>query len=213
MELYLYIIPSVFAILSVAIGTNQGIAVVAKGCVWGLMGLALVLRKTNSEYKDVGLFVAATMCFMFIFFVPDASDGSSNILWKREIISDGVAKGIYVQDKTKNDYNSICDVVRRYVGEGDKLLVISKNMVYAYMNTMAVEATFSPSFCFEPWSERCCTYYELNQGRIPNVIILDEDIVGDTDEYLENSSLGNFISSNYDVFNNEGKYWIFIEKG
>jgi hypothetical protein len=212
-EIYLFIIPAIVAMLAIVLATNQGIAIVSYGCVWGLMGLVLILRKVSSEYRQIDTFVIGAMCFMFLFFCPDKAGGSTNIFWQRELITEGSAKGLYAQESTVEEYCSVCDVVEKYANSDEKLLVISDYTANAYTNTLAIEATFSPDYV-SPWSERYNYFYELYPSQMPSVIILDENYIGNVEEYLANSPLGEMIHSNYDYENyiRDGRYGIIYEK-
>lgn len=141
--------------------------------------------------------------------------GSANIFWQREEITDGPAKGIYAEIDTKEKYDLMCNVVNSHVDAEDRLLIVSDPFMAAgYMRTDAIEATFAPDYVMA-MSNRYVSFYERQPHRAPNVIIIDEEFIKlyieDLDTYLTNSSLGQYIISNFRKENRvvDGKFVIY----
>lgn len=214
-EVYLFIVPTIFMMFAIVLATNQGIAIVAYGTIWGLMGLALAIYSSASAYKPVVAYLVAALSFVFVIFVPDMEGGGTNIFQHREKITVGSAKGIYADANTKARYDLICDVVSRYVDADDQLLIVADPLMAAgYMYTDAIEATFAPDYVAASTS-RYVSFYEKQPHRAPNVIILDEEFINlyaeDMDAYLANSPLGKYIIANFKQENKvvDGKYVIY----
>lgn len=216
-EFYLFTLPSVFMMLSIVMATNQGIAIVSYGTIWGLMGLVLAIYSNTSprNYRPVAAYILAAMGVMFVLFVPDMAGGSANIFWKREMITAGSAQGIYVEAATKERYDLICDMVGKYAAADDRLLIVSEpDMAAGFMSTDAMEATFAPNYV-NPTTARYVAFYEAHPHRAPNVILLDKEFTRqfaeDFDTYLASSPLGEYISENFGLENRieDGKFVIY----
>lgn len=60
-EVYLFTLPSVLMMIAISMATNQGIAIISYGTIWGLMGLVLSICNSAPEYKPVVAYIVAAM--------------------------------------------------------------------------------------------------------------------------------------------------------
>lgn len=95
-----FILPTIFLMAAIIISTNQGVAIVSYGTVFGIFGILISLLKVKDINKTLVCFIAGLFLFCFVFFVPSQS-GNCNIFWKSVPVDRGPAKGISTEEGIK----------------------------------------------------------------------------------------------------------------
>jgi hypothetical protein len=128
------------------------------------------------------------------------------------LVSEGPAKGIYLGNRSYNDYNDMYTVIDKYATEDDAVYIVDsyRSAPYGYLALKGNYATFSPQGGLGVDSMRAVEYYEFNPSKIPTLIIVNiEWINTGLEEWIKNSEMGNYIAENYNLYAQEGKYVIY----
>lgn len=195
---------SLWALLAIDLATNQDLAIVAYGSVFGLIGAILVL----SDEKDcnyigakplVGSVLLILLCST-IFFVPDENMmvESSHIFQKRETITSGAGKGLYVTAYTKDMYDVSDTIAQKYIDKSDKLMLIGDAFDYVIpLSSSAEEVAHLGNDA--PFGGLRVRYCEMFPEWAPTVVAVKTDIIGDYDAWIDQSALGQYLQAHYDT--------------
>lgn len=133
------------------------------------------------------------------------------IFTERFVVSSGPAKGISLGDNVYEQYVTICRIVEDNVSCGDEVFIIDDayTAAYGYLASEGDYATYSPQ---GGWglaeSDQAVSYFMDNKAKQPTVVIIRIDYIGcDLQEYLEETSIGNYLHDNYfDLVYEDEKY-------
>lgn len=209
--MYLYIIPTFFYVLSIAIATYQGIAVSSMGCILTIIPLCLISLKEQLNMKGVIGLVTVMMTAVGLIVVPCVYTTNLTVFHHTEEITDGPAKGTRPLDGYVNeDISEWQEMVDKYVDDTDKPLMLGNeyySVGYLY-STVSEYGTYSPGYIFLD-SDRLVDFWQVNIERQPTVAIIKTvDLPCDFDEFLSDYSIGVFLDNYFDSWEMDGKYAI-----
>ena len=200
--LHLFLLPACFMILVAILSTNQGIAVVAYGCVVGLFGIVMLNWKEPFGQKGgnmLGRLILAMLLFVAVFYVPE--DGSANMLQKRIPVTEGPLRGIYAGEEISRMSRAVCAVVAKQVTAEDRLLIVADTE-----EALIGQAASAGSYGGKPGgigrgrntidSGRNLLLYEVSPDRMPTVVIVDRKYM-DGIPWMTETQFWQYIDSRY----------------
>ena len=227
---YLFELPAIFAILSMALASNQGNVTSMYGTVISALGFILMMGEKEQEkvqqYVDesktccASIVIMAMLMFIFPIYEQEAvmvtNTTSRTIFTPRIAVEYGPAKGISVGEETFKDYDALCSMVSRNVDEEDRLFIIDDhhNAAYGYLASEGEYATFSPQ---GGWglatSDRAIQYFEENPAKIPSVVLVNLEYVDmPISEYMTSTALGTFLCQNDYIIDSQNGEYVVLKK-
>ena len=209
--IYLYIIPTGFYVLSIAVATYQGIAVSSMGCILAVIPLFLISSPGQMNMKGVIAVITAMMVAVGLLVVPCIYTTNLTVFHYTEEITDGPAKGTRPLDFYVNkDIYEWQAMVDKYVLDTDKPLMLGNeyySVGYLYCNASKY-GTYSPGYVFLD-SDRLVDFWNTNIDRRPTVAIIKTvDLPCDFNEFLSDYPIGIFLDEYFDSWNYDGEYAI-----
>jgi len=211
---YLFMIPSIWLIFVIALSTANGVAIAAYGSIFGLMGILLYLNGNELYVKNSRMLIKSILVmflFCMVFFVPDNELGSSNIFWKRELITKGPGKGIAVTSSSLEKYDAIYNAVNNNICDIDNVFILGSGYrAYGFLCTEAKQVS-SRAYYVSPDSTRCVDYFLNNKNMKPTKVLVENVLIESNyvsySEWENESALGLFIKNNYTKLDNSDGNW------
>ena len=196
---------SAWTVLGIALISDQGIAIVAYGSVFGLIGACMALldednaRSGRPQALAGSLLLAMLICAAVFVSDQNITLESSNVFQKREKITEGPGRGLYVTPYTMQCYDSLVHAARGCAGSGDRLFVISDLMQpLGAMSADAVEAIpcgYRMSvFLNTPKGEEYCAVFP---DRSPTVVLVDTAFTGDYEAWRETAAFARYLDAHF----------------
>ena len=197
---------SAWTLLGIALISDQGVAIVAYGSVFGLIGACMsLLDEDNGRFGRSRVLAGSILLAMLIcstVFVSDESSalGSSNIFQHREKMTDSPGKGLYVTAYTMQRYDQLAQAARRCTDSSDRLFIVS-DMLFPFgpMSADVVEAI--------PCGYQMGSYAYASKGvdycarfpeRSPTVVLVDSEYVGDVEAWTEKAVFGKWMKEHFE---------------
>lgn len=210
---------SAWTVAGIALISDQGIAIVAYGCVFGLIGaLVCLLDGENRRLGRSGVLAGALVLAMLVcttVFVADENMTfeSSNIFQKRTRIEDGAGKGLYVTDYTLAEHGALCSAARACVREGDRLFLITGLM--QPVGTMSADAEEAmpagykmKSYLLTGAGEAYCARFP---ERAPTVVLVDTEYTGDYESWRQTAAFARYLDEHFIKESEDGR-WIVLRR-
>ncbi len=210
---------SVWTILAIALISDQGVAIIAYGSIFGLIGAVIALMDGRNDSGSGPLLfagclvVAMLVCSVVFVWDQNISYESSHIFQSRERLNEGPGRGIYVTAYTETVYDAYVEAARNVSVSGDRMFLISDLM--RPVGTMAadVKEAIPCGYVIRSFLETskgidyCMRFPELS----PTVVLVDTDFTGDYADLLENTVFGRYLNDHYEpVFYSEDGRWIAL---
>lgn len=187
---------SAWTIVGIALISNQGMAIVAYGSIFGLIGACIALLDGDNgvRYGRPGILAGCLVLAMLVcatVFIADENMNyeSSNVFQHRERIADGAGKGLYVTAYTMEKHDTLCRTARGCAREGDRMFIISDLMhPVGTMSADVVEA-MPAGYKMESYLntsagvDYCARFPEL----APTVVLVDTSCTGEFETWRETS--------------------------
>lgn len=175
-------------------------------CLYG--GKAEIKQMETAMYTAVSIFVLS-LVFCKGYYVRVSEYPPANILEKREQVTFGPMKGIYIYpedlERGEDFYKAIGE------GEpGEKLLLLSTEGIYNLFGTgtYVTPTTISTPAFNEQWVE----YFTIHKEHMPDRIVIGKNTIDDLDKFFKQNPLGIWIGENYDISNRkEDEYLCVIQ--
>lgn len=197
---------SAWTMLGIALISDQRIAIVAYGAVFGLIGACMsLLDEDNDRFGRARVLAQSILLAMLIcatVFVSDESSilGSSNIFQHREKMTDTAGKGLYVTAYTMQRFDPLAQASRRCTDSDDRLFVVSDLLFpFGPMSADVVEAI--------PRGYQSYSYLYTSKGidycarfpeRSPTVVLVDREYVGDVEAWMEKAAFGKWMKEHFE---------------
>lgn len=200
---FMYIL-SIWTIISISLGTMQGVAIIAPGSVMGIMATVICLtskEKKSSGSLSLALVVALVFIIPYAFLVSD-EDSVGNILSERGELDQGAVKGIMVEDDLFDSWDHLTDSVKRNTDCEDCILAVGKWSQIVYLVSDARMGGYSPVMFDSNIEQEYITKYPQ---RFPDIIYFHND------SQIDEAEINAWIDSSYtiiDAFDD----WIVYEK-
>lgn len=210
---------SAWTMLGIALISDQGIAIVAYGAVFGLIGACISLldgdndRFGRSRALAGSILLAMLICAAVFVADENMNHESSNIFQHREKMTDSAGKGLYVSAYTRQRFDPLAQAARKCTDSGDRLFIISDVLFpFGPMSADVVEA-IPRGYQMDSYSysskgiEYCARFPE----RAPTVVLVDREYVGDAEAWMEKAALGQWIKEHFepDPLTSDGR-WIVL---
>lgn len=186
---------SAWTILGIALISDQSVAIVAYGAVFGLIGACMaLLDEDNSRFGRSQALAGSILLAMLICATVFVSDeisvlASSNIFQHREKMTDSAGKGLYVTAYTLQCYDPLAQAARRCTDSDDRLFIVSDILFpFGPMSADVVEAI--------PCGYQMDSYLNTSKGieycarfpeRSPTVVLVDTSYTGELEAWRESS--------------------------
>lgn len=211
--------------IAMALASNQGNITSMYGNIMAAMTMVVMLGRIDRRVVGINTekrLIVISMLIMSILSgllpvyeqesMKPEKYGERNVFTKRMYIQEGPAKGLKLGTEMYNAYIKLRKVISDNVQENDALLIVDDNTKAAlgYLCADANYATYSPQ---GGWgmatSDRMIDYYSNNPNKEPTVVIICEDYVQDVEEWLETTSLGDYVASKFERIDIEESYYTF----
>lgn len=139
-----------------------------------------------------------------LIFVTDnyfSNNQINTVFAKRSRIEQGIAKGLYFRTADEEWYSELYSSLELLKTDGNLLFID----VFATSGYLMAEANFAPyqPDCIDLQSERLVGYFDQNEKRIPDKIVINKNVLDDAqmdfETFCENEKLGRYIVLNYDL--------------
>ena len=210
---------SLYSFAAIALLSNQGIAIVAHGAIYALIGSCIVLLEEKpGRQRGARLLAGSILLSMFLcatIFVCDENEmiASSNVFQVRTRINEGPGKGIYVTAYTHDVYDSIYLAAKKYAREDDRMLIVSDYYrVYGTMSADVVEAMpcgfLLGNFLSTDLGESYCARFP---DRSPTLVLIDTSFVGPFELWIGSIPFGHYLEEHFDLENciHDGR-WVVL---
>lgn len=209
--LTVFLIPSAFWMLSIMLATNQGIEVVACGCLPAAVLFIFLASENRLSLHKSAAFIAGLTVLAGLILVPvNANVTNTTVFAESARVSEGSAKGIDPLDfQNAEKISDISEMVKKYVSSGDSLLILAcdKDAVGYLDGEEKTYATFSPAWIVSPVSDRLVKFYQENPDRRPTAAIVELDgLPVPLDEYLNGYAIGQYLKENAVQIEETGNY-------
>ncbi|MCR5576483.1 MAG: glycosyltransferase family 39 protein [Oscillospiraceae bacterium] len=212
---------SAWTILAIALISDQGVAIIAYGSVFGLIGACIALLDENND--GVGkpqmlawsLVLAMLICSAVFVSDQNARVESAHIFQSRERLGEGPGKGLYVAAYTERVYAPYAQAARNAAVPGDRLFIIS-GLAQPY-GTMAADVTEAipsgyiiKSFLNTSKGENYCAAFP---ERSPTVVLVDTAYTGDYETWREKTVFARYLDEHFrQASQSEDGRWIVLRR-
>ena len=198
---------SAWTIAGIALISNQGMAIVAYGSIFGLIGaiVALLDEENGVRYGRSGILAGCLVLAMLVctaVFIADENmtyEGS-NVFQHRERLGDGAGKGLYVTAYTREEHDTLCRTARSFAREGDRMFIIADLMhPIGTMSADVVEAMpagykIGSYLNSSAGADYCARFPEL----APTVVLVDTTYTGEFEAWRESSVFARWMDGRFE---------------
>lgn len=176
-----------------SISTNQDISVPGHMAVFSVVAVVVMLcAKGDMLWLVHGIIIAGL--FFACFWVPESNGGYSDVLKERWIVTEGELKGIALLPKDYEANQAVYDLTTKYVTADDKLLVAFGSNSTGYLNSDAMQGTYSV-YARTQKNTKLIDFYEVNIGNQADYVLIDTNNSKWTD--FQNGETGKYILEKY----------------
>lgn len=198
---------SAWTIAGIALVSNQGIAIIAYGSIFGLIGACVALLDEENGVKhgrpDIlagCLLLAMLVCTAVFIADENMTYEGSNVFQHRERIGDGAGRGLYVTAYTGEEHDAMCRTARSFAREGDRMLIIAD--YFHPIGTMSadVEEAMPAGYKMESFlstsagADYCARFPE----RSPTVVLVDTTYTGEFETWWKTSAFARWMDERFE---------------
>ena len=198
---------SVWMIAGIALISDQGLAIVAYGSIFGLIGVCIALLDGDNgvRYGHPGILAGCLVLAMLVcvtVFVADENMNheSSNVFQHRERIEDGAGKGLYVTAYTMEKHDALCRTARSFAREGDRMFIISDLMHPVGTMSADVAEAMPAGYKMESYLKTsagvdyCARFPEL----APTVVLVDTSYTGNFETWRKTAVFARWMDDRFE---------------
>ena len=211
---------SAWTIAGIALVSNQGIAIIAYGSIFGLIGACVALLDEENGVKhgrpDIlagCLLLAMLVCTAVFIADENMTYEGSNVFQHRERIGDGAGRGLYVTAYTGEEHDAMCRTARSFAREGDRMLIIAD--YFHPIGTMSadVEEAMPAGYKMESFlstsagADYCARFPE----RSPTVVLVDTTYTGEFETWWKTSAFARWMDERFERVSEtpDGRWVVF----
>ena len=212
---------ALFSYMAISLSSNQGIAIVAHGAIYALIGGSIALLEDRSDGQKSSMRLAGSillsMVVCAVVFINDENEmiASSNVFQERTRICEGPGKGIYVTAYTHDIYDSIYLTAKKYARKDDRMLIVAD--YYRAIGTIGADVVeaIPCSFFMEQFlaTDLAESYCDRFPDRSPTLILVDTSYTGDFETWIESVFFKRYLEAHFDLENpvRDGQ-WVILSQ-